>query len=52
MAGNYLHLGIYQDRYNEAENLNAASNLPDLLVAVETGIGRVELQAFNGCRND
>jgi hypothetical protein len=43
VTGDHLELGIDQDRHIEAECLDAAGDLPDLLVAVSAGIGRIGL---------
>jgi hypothetical protein len=41
MAGDHLELGIDQDRQVEAERLDAAGDLPDLLARVAAGIDRI-----------
>src|SRR5580693_2678299 len=44
MPGDYLHIGIDQQRHVEAERFDAAGDLPDLLLAVDPGVGWVGLQ--------
>jgi hypothetical protein len=39
-----LSSGVDQDRHIEAEGLDAAGDLPDLLAAVSAGIGRIGLE--------
>jgi hypothetical protein len=47
MSGDHLAVAINQDRDNEAKDLDAVGDLPDLLLAVQAGIGWIRLQVVN-----
>jgi hypothetical protein len=52
MAGDHLELGIDQDRHVEAECLDAAGDLPDLLARVAAGIGRIGFELADRAVDD
>src|SRR6266851_5216580 len=52
MSGDHLAVAINQDRDNEAKDLDAVSDLPDLLLAVQAGIGWIRLQVVNPAIDD
>src|SRR5438477_3732554 len=52
MTGDHLEVAIDQDRDIEPERFDAVGDLPDLLLAVQPGVGRIRLQLLNPVVND
>ena len=51
MTGNDVEIGINQYRHIEAERLDTLSNLPDLLFAMDPGVGWIGLEQINRTRS-
>src|SRR5260370_39033928 len=52
MSGDHLAVAINQDRDNEAKDLDAVSDLPDLLLAVQAGHGWIRLHVVNPAEDE
>jgi hypothetical protein len=52
VAGDHLEFGVDQDRHIEAECLDAAGDLPDLLAGVPAGIPRIGLEEVDRAVDD
>jgi hypothetical protein len=51
MSGNHPEIGIDQDGHVEAKGLDTARDLPDLLLAMASGVARIGLQQIDGMMN-